>query len=67
MNRNASVSRRRSHSTINVGDKVVIKNQSLRPKKGEVFEVVGIETISILNSAGRTKAIHVSNLKRVPS
>jgi hypothetical protein len=49
-----------------VGDKVMIKNAALKPKKDEVFELVEITVVSIKNDHGRVRSIHISNLKHAP-
>jgi ribosomal protein L19 len=60
------LSKKRSVPDIRVGDKVIIKNAALKPKKGEVFEVVGVALVSIKNSRGRVSTIHVSNIELAP-
>jgi hypothetical protein len=59
--------KRRQVSDIKVGDKVTIKNVGLKPKKGEVFEVVGVALVSIKNAQGRVRGIHISNLELAPN
>ena len=55
---------KRLTSDFKVGDMVVIKNKALRPKKAEVFQVVGVETVTIMDGKGRMRCIHASNIKR---
>jgi hypothetical protein len=57
--------KRRPASAIRIGDKVSIKNAYLRKKKGEVYEVVDIVTVTIMNEQRRVQDIHVSNLERI--
>jgi hypothetical protein len=51
-------------SAIKIGDKVSVKSH-LRMKKGEVYEVVDIVTVTIMNEQRRVQNIHVSNLEPI--
>jgi hypothetical protein len=48
-------------TAIRIGDKVKVKSH-LGLKKGEVYEVVDIVTVTIMNEQRRVDNIHVSNL-----
>jgi hypothetical protein len=54
----------RPASRIKIGDQVLLKSH-FRRRKSEVFEVVDIVTVTILNSQKRVQNIHVSNLELV--
>ncbi len=54
----------RPKGEIKIGDKVLIKT-TLRRSKREVFEVVEIVTVTIMNEQKRLQNIHISNLELV--
>jgi hypothetical protein len=62
--RKAQASKRRAANDIRLGDKVFVKSQRLgKAKKGDVFEVIEIVTISIKNDAtGRIRNLHASHV-----
>ena len=56
--------RRRPATAIKIGDKVSVKGH-LGLKKSEVYEVVDIVTVTIMNEQRRVQNVHVSNLELI--
>jgi len=64
--RKVPISKSRAANDIRLGDKVFVKSQRLKAKKGDIFEVIEIVTISIKNDAsGRIRNLHASHVGHI--